>query len=428
MWGAMEISLFLIILYVSWSLLGVVFIKIIFFVGLSTRHHVRHRRNHRLRLVKNPLVSIIVPSYNEGPTLLNCINSLLAQSYKHAEIIIVNDGSTDNTLQVADRLARRYRNIRVIDKPNGGKASALNAGIAVAYGPIVVCIDADSMFLADTVTQLVLSFQDPEVAAVGGNVKVASRRGLLARQQALEYITGLTLQRRAFSHLGCMQVISGAIGAFRKDALIAVGGYAYDTIVEDMDITIELANQGYKVIYNPAAVAFTEAPGNLRDFLKQRYRWTYGSFQVLSKHRQHLFRPNYMGYIGMPYFLVFPWVEVMVSALFFVTLFRAVTSGHVLDLVIMCALMLTVQASLIMYALAMDKEDKRLGVLAIIDSFFYYHLISFTTLRAGFNYLRRKEAKWDKLQRYGRNVLPMQPAMAGQPIEGQPVRVGNEDV
>lgn len=415
-------TLFLIFLYVSWALLLVILLKIIFFVTLSSRHHLRHRRKYSFRLQRNPLVSVIVPSYNEGLTLTNCINSLVAQTYRHVEIVIVNDGSTDNTLQVANRLARRYRNVQVVDKPQQGKASTLNAGIAAAYGSIVVCIDADSMFLPDTVTQLVLSFQDPEVAAVGGNVKVAGRRGLLARQQALEYITGLTLQRRAFSYLGCMQVISGAIGAFRKDALLAVGCYATDTVVEDMDMTIELSNHGYKIIYNPLAVAYTEAPGNLRDFLKQRYRWTYGSFQVLSKHRQQLWRPTYMGYIGMPYFLIFPWVEVFISALFFVTLARAIMTGHVSDLLIMCSLMLAVQTVLIMYALAVDKEDKKLGALALIDSFFYYHLISFTTLRAGINYMRKKEAKWHKLQRYGRNVMPLTPAMAAQPVEAPTAR------
>lgn len=402
-------SLFLIVLYASWVLLCIVFIKIVFFVGFSASHHIKHRRLHPRTLTDSPLVSVIIPSYNEGPTLNNCVDSLLTQTYQNIEIIIVNDGSTDNTRNIARRLARRHPQIRVRNKKNGGKASALNFGIAKAKGSIVISIDADSMFLPDTVAQLVLSFQDSDVAAVGGNVKVASRHGLLARQQALEYITGLTIQRQAFSRLGCMQVISGAIGAFRKDALDAIGGYSTDTIVEDMDITIELANRGYRVVYNPSAIAYTEAPGNLRDFLKQRYRWTYGSFQVLAKHRQYLWRSGYMGYIGMPYFMIFPWVEVGVSLMFFLLLSRAIVTGHMSDLLVMCALMGAVQTILVMYALVMDREDKRLGLLTIIDSFLYYHLISFTTLRAGINYLRKKEATWNKLKRYGRNVMPMEP-------------------
>jgi poly-beta-1,6 N-acetyl-D-glucosamine synthase len=413
-------SVFDVILVVSLALLAVVFVKILFFVSLSARHHARHRQLHPVKLKQNPLVSILVPSYNEGLTLYNCIDSLLRQTYRNSEIVIINDGSTDNTLEIARKIAKKYAKVRVIDKPNGGKASALNAGITQANGEIVVSIDADSMFMRNTVEQLVLSFHDPKVAAVGGNVKVANRGNVLARQQALEYITGLTLQRSAFSHLGCMQVISGAIGAFRRDALLAVGGYAYDTIVEDMDVTIELANHGYKVAYNPEAIAYTEAPETLHDFLKQRYRWTYGSFQVLTKHRQRIWHPSSMGYLGMPYFMIFPWVEVIISGLFFTTLYFAAFTGHLAGLAVMCTLMLGVQTTLIMYALFVDKEDKKLTLLSIIDSFFYYHLISFTTLRAGINYLRKKEARWNKLQRYGKNVMPLRPTpTSAGAIEGQ---------
>jgi poly-beta-1,6 N-acetyl-D-glucosamine synthase len=371
------------------------------------RNHARRRKGYP------PLVSIIIPAYNEELTLENCVNSLLRQTYHCCEVLIVDDGSTDSTLQVARRLADTHRNIWVYSmEKNGGKAAALNHGIARAHGSIIVNIDADSHFMVDTVEQLVLSFEDPTVIAVGGNVRVANRTQAFNKQQALEYITGLTLQRRAFAHLGCMQVISGAIGAFRRSKLLETGGYSRDTIVEDMDITIEFARRGFKIVYNPHAIAYTEAPESIRDFLKQRYRWTYGGFQVAAKHSDLLFRRNFnwLGTIGLPYFVIFPWIDVLVSCILVASLVRAAIEQDPLGLIVFFVLMCLLQTVLVFYALTVDKEDKRLMLFAMVDNFFYTHLISYTTIRAGINYLLRKKTTWNKLQRRGKNILQISPS------------------
>lgn len=407
----MEAGLFTFVSWISWVILVFVVAKVLFFTGLSVKHHARHKRLHPRALAYTPFVSIIVPSYNEGMTLNNCIESLVAQTYPNYEIVIVNDGSTDNTLQVARRLARQYKPlIRIVTKQNGGKATALNRGIARSRGEIIVCIDADSIFLPNTVEQLVLSFHDKDVAAVGGNVKVANSKKLLNRQQSLEYITGLTLQRKAFAHLGCMQVISGAIGAFRREAILSIGGYSTTTIVEDMDVTIELARQHYKVVYNPSAIAYTETPETMEAFMKQRHRWIYGGFQVLAKHKSMLWKrnTNFMGFIGMPYFLISPWLDVGITILFVLSLARAIAVDDFAGFLIMLTVMFVLQTSLIMYALVADKEDKRLIALALVYSFFYYHLLSYAMLKAGLHYLRGHNATWNKLERYGKNVLPQE--------------------
>lgn len=402
-------DLYLSAIVVSALFLFVALIKVTAFLGLSLRHHQSHRRLHPKVFTDGlPFVSVIIPSYNEDLTLENCVNGLLNQAYGNYEILIVNDGSTDDTWQVARRLAEVHPQIRAFSKPNGGKASALNYGIQRAHGTIVVCIDADSIFIKDTLYQLALSFEDPEVMAVGGNVRVANRKRLLNKHQALEYITGLTLQRRAFAHLGCMQVISGAIGAFRRSKLLEIGGYSSDTIVEDMDITVELARRGSKVIYNPLAIAYTEAPESLRDFLKQRYRWTYGGFQVIEKHRDILFRRHFnkLGTIGLPYFAIFPWMDVAVSSMLFLAIGRAIATRDGVGAVSFFLALTMLQASLVIYALSIDKESKRLALLSGIDNLFYNQLISYVTVWAGINFALKRKVSWNKLKRYGKNTAP----------------------
>lgn len=395
---------------ISFVLLGFSLGKVIFFVNFSTRHHRRLRRYHPSRLSrKTPLmVSIIVPCHNEEMTLENSIRGLLRQTYPNYEIIIVSDGSTDKTLSIARRLKRDHPNIRVYSKKQAGKALALNYGITRAKGAIVVSMDADSIFLRDTVEQLVLSFDDPTVVAVGGNVRVANRKRLLGKQQAAEYISGLTLQRRAFAHMGCMQVISGAIGAFRRQELLAIGGYSTDTIVEDMDVTISLARRRHKVVYNPYAIAYTEAPENLRDFVKQRYRWVFGGFQVAQKHRDTIFNYKYgtLGLIGMPYFVIFPWFDVLVSLIMWLTVVHVLLVGASAAFLLFFLTMTCIQTLIIYYAMVMDKESRQLALLACLDNLTYNHLISLVTLRAGINFLLRKGTQWNKLKRYGRNTLP----------------------
>ena len=143
-----------------------------------------------------------------------------------------------------------------------------------------MCVDADSIFLSDTLLKLLEPFSDSKVAAVSGNVKVANRENVLGKNQALEYILGLNLHRRMFTVLNCVPVIPGAIGAFRKDVVLEVGGYSLDTLVEDMDLTMAISKLGYKIEFVGEAIAYTEAPESYKDFCKQRYRWTYAHLKL----------------------------------------------------------------------------------------------------------------------------------------------------
>ena len=372
------------------------------------------------------MVSVIVPCYNEGPTLANCLVSMTKQTYENFEIIIVNDGSTDNTKEIAALWAQRYpERIRLISKPNGGKGSALNCGIENSKGEIIVSLDADSVFLKNTLENLIAPFSDKSIGAVGGNVKVSNRQKLLNKHQAVEYISGLNINRRVFAYLSCMQVIAGAIGAFRKAAVLKVGGYSTDTLVEDMDLTVQLAERGYRVEYNSAAIAYTEAPDNLGSFIKQRYRWTYGSLQVLRKHRHAIFNPKYgnMGMIGLPYFLIFPWLDVSISVLFVATLARLIVSGSLQPVVFFSifALTMALQIGMVYYALHIDKEEKSLTIISAIETLWYHYLINAVTIRAGFDYMRGKRSTWNKFARLGQNIAPI-PTSAG-PILVKPIEI-----
>lgn len=396
-----------VLFYVSVFMLGVLGLKITVFMLGATRHHRAHKAKGKM-LTNTPKVTIIVPCYNEEMVIQNCVASLRRQTYDRVEIVLVDDGSDDLTPRLIRELADEHRNVRAISKENGGKASALNAGIHASDGSIVICMDADSMFPPTTTEQMVLAFQEsPELDAIGGNVRVVNRTSIMGRHQAVEYITGLTIQRRAFSYLGCMQVISGALGAFRREALETIGGYSEDTIVEDMDITVSLARAGLNVGYNPDAIAYTEAPERVGDFLKQRYRWTFGSFQVAAKHRDMLANRAYgrMGMIGLPYAVFFPWVDAMISLLLITAVLRAAILGNGWVLLIFYLVLTSIQVAILTFALIIEHENKRLAVMAAVEHVFYSHLINFTTVWAGVNYMKGRTVAWHKLRRFGKNTL-----------------------
>jgi cellulose synthase/poly-beta-1,6-N-acetylglucosamine synthase-like glycosyltransferase len=235
-----------------------------------------------MREVTEP-VTVLVPAYNEEAGIASTVQSLLDSTYPDLQIIVIDDGSTDRTVEIAEGIGDPR--VEVIRKPNGGKAAALNTGLAQARYDIVVMVDADTVFEPDAVQRLVQPLAHPAVGAVSGNTKVGNRRGLLAKWQHLEYCFGFNLDRRMFEVLECMTTVPGAIGAFRRDALLGVGGISEDTLAEDTDLTMALWQAGWRVLYEESAVAWTEVPTTLRQLWRQRYRWCYGTIQSMWKHR-----------------------------------------------------------------------------------------------------------------------------------------------
>lgn len=254
-----------------------------------------------------PLVSIIVPAYNEEVNAVRTVNSLLSQDYPEIEIIFVDDGSADKTFITVNEQFKRNPKVHVFTKINGGKASALNFGIEKSNGDFVVCIDADTQLKADAVSLLMNKFDEENVAAVAGNVKVGNEVNMITKWQSIEYITSQNFDRRAFDLLNCITVIPGAIGAFRKDAILISGGFTTDTLAEDCDLTMRLLRNGYIIRNCTTAISYTEAPETFKQFLKQRFRWSFGIMQCFWKHRDTLFNSKYknFGMIAMPNILIY---------------------------------------------------------------------------------------------------------------------------
>src|SRR3954470_612361 len=354
-----------------------------------------------------PFVSVIVPAYNEGEVIQSSLSSLLELRYPYYEIIAVDDGSTDGTFEKMKEFEGNHYGVRVsvYRKENSGKADTLNYGIRRSKAPIVVCMDSDSRLTADALRYAMFHFRDPHVGAVAGNVKVINRHNIWTKLQALEYIEGLNIVRNAQAFFRSVNVIPGPIGIFRRKAIEATGGYDSDTFAEDFDMTVKILADGWKINYEPKAVAYTEAPEELLDIIQQRYRWSRGILQALRKQRHLLTQTDgvvttplslwYMIFEG----LVWPAMNIFANVFFvWIALLYGMTK-----LLVLWWLLLTVLDLLIaVHATLMKKESMRLVPYAVLYRFFYILIIDVTKPFATLEELFGLDMQWGKLARRGR--------------------------
>ncbi len=265
-----------------------------------------------------PRVAVLIPAYNEEKVIVRTIRSVMMSNYKNIRVIVIDDGSKDNTYRAAtdaypaDIASGR---LTVLVKPNGGKADALNYALDRTKEDIYIGIDADGVIAHDAITNLVCHFADPKIGAVAGNAKVGNRVNLWTRWQALEYITSQNFERRALDLFDVVMVVPGAIGAWRTSAVKDGGGYHTNTVAEDADLTMNLLEQGYSVIYEDRALAFTEAPVDMDGLMRQRFRWSFGILQALFKHRGAIAKRRAMGLFALPNTLIFQILLPLVSPL-----------------------------------------------------------------------------------------------------------------
>jgi cellulose synthase/poly-beta-1,6-N-acetylglucosamine synthase-like glycosyltransferase/peptidoglycan/xylan/chitin deacetylase (PgdA/CDA1 family)/spore germination protein YaaH len=263
-----------------------------------------------------PRVAVLIPAYNEEKVIVRTIRSVLNSDYPHLRIIVIDDGSPDRTSEVAreaypDEIAAGM--LTILRTVNGGKAEALNFAVSDLKEEFYVGIDADTVIAADAVSKLVAHFADPQIGAVAGNAKVGNRVNLWTRWQALEYITSQNFERRALDLFDVVTVVPGAIGAWRTEAVRQGGCYPVNTVAEDADLTMNLLEQGYKVIYEDRALAFTEAPATARGLMRQRFRWSFGTLQAVYKHQGAFLKNKAMGLFALPNILVFQILLPLVS-------------------------------------------------------------------------------------------------------------------
>ena len=246
---------------------------------------------------------------------MRTVHSVLHSEYSNLRVIVIDDGSTDNTLEAAREAFALEPRVTVLTKPNGGKAKALNYGLQHVSEDIFLGIDADTCIDPQAVSLLAAHFQDHDIAAVAGNTRVGNQVNLWTRWQALEYITSQNLERRALDVFGLVTVVPGAIGAWRTAAVRQCGCYHPDTVAEDADLTMALLRCGYRVNYEDRALAYTEAPSTLHSLIKQRFRWSFGILQAVWKHRMVFRQKGLLGWVALPNIIMFQYVLPIVAPL-----------------------------------------------------------------------------------------------------------------
>ena len=367
----------------------------------------------------NPAVAVLVPAYNEEKVIVRTVRSVLNSRYSKLRVIVIDDGSTDNTLKSAREAFADEPRVEVLTKPQGGKAEALNYGLQLVTEEIFLGIDADTIIDPQAVSLLLPHFSDPGVAAMAGNTKVSNQVNLWTRWQALEYLTSQNFERRALDVFGVVTVVPGAIGAWRTAAVRQAGCYQSDTVAEDADLTMALLQRGYRVHYEDRALAYTEAPSTARGLMHQRFRWSFGILQSLWKHREVFKRRGVLGWAALPNILIFHFLLPLVSpfldlafllgaADYFVNRnpqFHSDGNNPLIKLVVAFIVFLLVDFTASTLAIVLERcsADRRnnLRLLAHVwlQRFAYRPLFSFVILRTLKRVVEGHELRWGKLER-----------------------------
>jgi cellulose synthase/poly-beta-1,6-N-acetylglucosamine synthase-like glycosyltransferase/peptidoglycan/xylan/chitin deacetylase (PgdA/CDA1 family)/spore germination protein YaaH len=390
----------------GWTTLAVLFflctflsiVRIIFLGGLTLKN--LKTKAPAVPEGFGPLVTVIVPAYNEATVIATTLRSIAASEYKNLEIMVIDDGSTDQTAEVVAALALEDPRIRLIKQTNSGKAAAANRALATASGEIVVAVDADTLVSADSIPKMIAHFASPEVTAVCGNVEVGNVNGIFTAFQAIEYITSQNFDRRAFSALNCISVVPGALGAWRRNAMLEAGGYSSETLTEDADLTLTILRRGGRVVYEPEAHGSTEAPESLSALLRQRFRWTYGTYQCLWKHRPAFFQGT-LGWIGLPNMVVFQVVFPLLSPIGDILMVFSVVRGDWRAFLAGYLVFLSMDICGSLLAFTLDHKPLRWLPLVLIQRFSYRQIMYYVCFKAIIAAVRGARHGWRKLDRTG---------------------------
>ncbi len=365
--------------------------RVFFVTALALAARWRERRRRRPLAPPAGGVSVLIAAYNEAPVIVRTISAVLASREPPLEVIVVDDGSGDATAEVVEQAFGHEPRVRLIQQRNSGKATALNRAITASRGELLVCLDADTLFTPETLGRLVAHFDEPRVGAVAGNVKVGNRINVWTRWQALEYITSQNLDRRAYALLDAITVVPGAVGAWRRSAVAAVGGFQADTLAEAMDLTWRLRRAGWRIENETGAHGFTEAPDSLETLYRQRFRWSFGTLQCLWKHRPALGRVGWFGRLALPTLWVFQIAFPILSP--------------IIDLQVLVTLTLFVQSWLTRALLTQDWQPlpnavESLSTVAFLYVFFFVLELLGASIAIALEHERKRLLWWLFWQRF----------------------------
>jgi peptidoglycan-N-acetylglucosamine deacetylase len=359
------------------------------------------RNSKRISTDARPLVSVLIPAHNEQETIVKTLTSMAKLDYPNLEVIVAENGSTDETLKRAAEFAAGDGRVVVMKCDARGKAGALNEAFAKSRGEVIVVLDADTVISPNFCSAVVGHFANPEVGAVAGNVKVGNRRNLLTRLQALEYIFSLSLDRASQAQVGIVSVVPGAAGAFRREAILATGGWPDRTLVEDTDLTVQLHRSGWKIEYEPAAVSLTESPETVREVIKQRSRWIYGTTQVVSANMDAVLnlQEGRLGLAALPWLLITQVLLPVLGPLVDLYLISQFLLGQSLVALGTLALSLVLEAAVTVWALRQAGESMRLlpGVIGL--RLIWRPLMLWVALVSMTRFLRGRAVFWRSLTR-----------------------------
>ncbi|WP_026163783.1 bifunctional polysaccharide deacetylase/glycosyltransferase family 2 protein [Kribbella catacumbae] len=382
---------------------------------IAAKRHARERYWSWGEPVTEP-VSVIVPAYNESAGIEAAVRSLLASDYP-VEVIVVDDGSTDGTADLVESL--NLPGVRVIRQLNAGKPAALNTGLLASSYELVVMVDGDTVFEPDAVRMLVQPFADPSVGAVSGNAKVLNRKGLLGRWQHIEYVVGFNLDRRLFDLAECMPTVPGAVGGFRRSALQRIGGLSDVTLAEDTDLTMALCRDGWRVVYEERARAWTEAPASLGALWRQRYRWCYGTLQAMWKHRGAWVQRGQSGKLGrrgLTYLMLFQVLLPLLAPIVDVFAIYGLVFLNPVRVGLVWVGFLAVQFGMGLYAFRLDGEQAGPLWSLPLQQFVYRQLMYLVVIQSVFTALAGSRLRWQRMERYGTlSVPPAAPSTEGFP-------------
>jgi cellulose synthase/poly-beta-1,6-N-acetylglucosamine synthase-like glycosyltransferase/peptidoglycan/xylan/chitin deacetylase (PgdA/CDA1 family) len=349
-----------------------------------------------------PTVTVIMAAYNEEKVITGSLRSLLDSEYPALNIVVVDDGSTDSTLRLLRDGFGDDPRVRILHQKNAGKMAAMNRALREAEGEILMLADADTLFPPPAIGLLARHFVDRRIGAVAAGVRIGNAAdNTLTRWQALEYSTCQNFDRRGYDLLNCIPVIAGAAGAVRRDAINALGGFSPDTLNEDMDMTWQLLRAGWRIVNDSEAVAYTEAPNTLNSFIRQRFRWAYGTLQCLWKHRDALGRYGTLGWVALPiqwlHQVLMPTISPFVDALMIYSL----CSGRGGTVALFGFVMLAAEGVAAAVAISMGAGNPRLLAWLPAQRVGYHPFMWYVVAKAIFVALCGTAVGWNKFARAG---------------------------